>query len=44
MPMFAFPTFYYSSIKAEKLAKANSTKYLSDLNDYEIDNFETLFE
>ena len=44
MPLIAFPIFYYSSLKAEKYSKAYSAKYLSDLNDFELDNFETLFE
>ena len=44
MPLIAFPSFYYSSLKTEKYSKAYSKKYLSDLNDFELDNFETLFE
>lgn len=44
MPLIAFPTFYYSSLKAEKYSRAYSVKYLSELNDFELDNFETLFE
>ena len=44
MPLIAFPTFYYSSIKAEKYSKAYSAKYLGDLSDFELDNFETLYE
>ena len=44
MPLIAFPTFYYSSLKTEKYSKEYSKKYLSDLNEFELDNFETLFE
>ncbi len=44
MPMIAFPTFYYSSLQTEKYAKTFSQKYFGDLNDFELDNFETLYE
>ncbi len=44
MPLVAFPTFYFSSLRTEKYSKAHSLKYLSDLNDFELDNFETLYE
>ena len=44
MPLIAFPTFYFSSLQTEKYSKAYSKKYLSDLNDFELDNFETLYE
>ena len=44
MPMVAFPTFYYSSKEADKYVRSFSQKYLNDLNDFELDNFETLYQ
>ena len=42
-PLFSFPMFYLGSTQAEKHLGNMSTKYLGDLNDYELDNFETLY-
>ena len=42
-PMFSFPMFYLGSSLAEKHLQKLSGKYLDDLNDYELDNFETLY-
>ena len=44
MPLVAFPTFYFSSLQTEKYSKEYSKKYLSELNEFELDNFEYLFE
>lgn len=42
-PLFSFPMFYLGSTQAEKHLGNMSTKYLGELNDYELDNFETLY-
>lgn len=42
-PLISFPAFYYGNLRVERELKSLSQKYFQDMNDYELDNFETLY-
>lgn len=44
MPAVAFPTFLLGQFKTDQYAIKMSQKYLSELSDFEIDNFESFYQ